>query len=131
LALLVDTGCSEAEALDTGQDLVGGLDPAKGLGLGIVALDEEADVALEIGHGSVGTAPDLLFGQQGEPTLDLVDPGRGGRGKVDVIVGPLSQPVPNELCLVGRRVVQDEMDELCLVTRTAVGSGCDGIGDAA
>ena len=96
---LVGGNSSQAEAFDAGQDLVGGLDPAKRLGLGVGLLDEPADVTFEFGHGLVNATSDLLFGQQGEPPLDLVDPGRRGRGEVDVIPGPLGQPVADELVL--------------------------------
>ena len=53
MAVRLASGCSQAEALDAGQDVVGGLDPAERLGLGVGALDEQADVALEISDGSV------------------------------------------------------------------------------
>jgi hypothetical protein len=34
-----------AEALDSGEDVVGGVGPAEGLGIGIVGVDEGDDVA--------------------------------------------------------------------------------------
>ena len=36
--------------------------------------DEGLDVALEVPDGVVNAAPDLFFGEQAEPSFDLVDP---------------------------------------------------------
>jgi hypothetical protein len=65
---------SEAEAFDVGEDVVGRLDPAEGLGFGVGGIDEGADVVLEIGDGAVNPAAERAVGQQAEPALDLVDP---------------------------------------------------------
>jgi hypothetical protein len=98
-----------AEALDGGEDVVGGLGPAEGPGIGVVGVDESADVVLKLLRGCVDAAPDLLVGDQGEEALDLVDPGRTGRREVDVPARPLGQPVPDRLGLVGGIVVHHQM----------------------
>ena len=55
------------------------------------------------------SAPDLLSVSGANQRSTWLIPGGRGRGEVDVIAGPLGQPVPNELRFVGRRVVQHEM----------------------
>jgi hypothetical protein len=58
----------------------------------------------------VGTAADLLVGQEAEPPLDLVDPGGAGRGEVHVEAWVLGQPGPDRGRLVGAVVVADQVD---------------------
>ena len=108
-----------AAALDGGEDVVGGLGPAEGLGIGVVRIDEGTDIMLELLGGPVDAAPELLFGEQGEEALDLIEPsiaarsirrhrhaghrparGRAGRGEVDVPTRRLGQPVADRLGLV-------------------------------
>jgi hypothetical protein len=67
---------SDAEALDRGEDVIGELGPAEGLGVGVVGVDEGADGGFELGGGTVDAAPDLFVGQEGEEALDLIDPRR-------------------------------------------------------
>ena len=68
-------GVSDAEALDTGEDVVGGLGPAEGLGIGIVVIDEVTDGVLKGRDATVDATPDLTFGEEREEALDLVQPG--------------------------------------------------------
>ena len=63
-----------AEALDGGQDIVGALDPAEGFWVGVASLDIGLDRCFEFGRGAMSAAFDLLFGQEREEPLDLVDP---------------------------------------------------------
>ena len=74
------------EPLDGGEDIVGGLRPAEGFWVGVVRVDEGADVAFERLGRAVDAAADLLVGQHGEEPLDLVDPGCTGGREVDVPV---------------------------------------------
>ena len=62
--------------MDGCEDFVGGFGPSEGFRIGIVGIDEGADICLELLGGSMHTAPDLLVGDQSEKTLDLIDPGR-------------------------------------------------------
>jgi hypothetical protein len=55
-------------------------------------------------------APDLPLGDLGEPPLHQVEPTRPGGREVQVIAGPLRQPAPDQLSLVGSVVVEDEMN---------------------
>ena len=98
-----------AEALDGGEDVVGGFGPAEGLGMGIVRVDEGADVVFELPGGAMHAAPELLLREQGEEALDLIEPGCAGRGEVDVPTRPLGQPVADGLGLVGDVIAQDPM----------------------
>src|SRR6476660_3661110 len=51
----------------------------------------------------------MLFGQQGEEALDLVDPGRRCRREVLMPAGALGEPVADRLRLVARCVVHDDV----------------------
>src|SRR5262245_5734336 len=80
-----------AEALDGGEDVVGGLDPAEGTRIGVAGVDEGLNGHHKFADRSVGAALDLFFRQERKETLDLVDPGGGGRREVGVPVGPLRE----------------------------------------
>jgi len=67
--------CAAAEALDGCQDVIGGFCPAERLGRGISDFDIGRDRDLQLGDGSMRAAFDLLFGQEREEALDLIDPG--------------------------------------------------------
>ena len=89
-----------AEPSDRCEDVVGSLGPAEGLGIGVAGIDIGADGRLQLFGRPVSAAFDLLFGQQREEALDLVDPGRGGRGEVGMPVRTLGEPVADQLGLV-------------------------------
>ena len=101
--------CSEAEALDGGEDIVCELGPAKWLGVGILGVDECADVGLELCGGAMDAAPDLFFGEIGEEALDLIDPGCAGGRDVDVSARALGEPVADRLGFVGGVVVHHQV----------------------
>ena len=58
---------------------------------------------------SMHAASQLLCGQLGEPALNEFEPGRVGRGEVDVEPRPLGEPGPDDQRLVGRVVVHDDV----------------------
>ena len=99
-----------AEAFDGSQNLVCGLGPFEGLRVSVVHVDEGADVGFELPDGSVNTSPDLLSGEFSKPALDLIDPRRGSRRKMDMIVRPAGEPRFDLGCLVGGVVVHDDMN---------------------
>lgn len=99
-----------AEPLDRGEDVVGSLGPAERLWVGVVSVDEGADVAFEGLGRAVDTAADLLIGEHGEEPFDLIDPGCAGRREVSVPARTFGQPVADRLGLVGGIVVHDELD---------------------
>ena len=55
-------------------------------------------------------ASQLLFGQQSEEALDLVQPGGTGRREMDVPARMTSKPFADRWGLVGRIVVHHQMD---------------------
>ncbi len=61
-----------AEALDCREDVVGGLDPSKGLGIGVAGVDVGGDVRFQLSDGAVRAAPDLIVREQTEEALDLI-----------------------------------------------------------
>ena len=65
---------SLAESFDGSQDVVGGFGPAEWLGIGVAGSDIAVDGGFELSRRAMGAALDLLFGQQREEALDLVDP---------------------------------------------------------
>src|SRR5439155_8991260 len=83
---------SQTKAGDVGEDLVGCLDPHKGRRSLVVERQVEPDGVLQGSPAAVSSASQLLLGEQGEPTLDLVDPrGVGGR-EVKLEAGVAEQP---------------------------------------
>jgi hypothetical protein len=62
-------GVVDAESLDGGEDVIGGLGPAEGLGIGVVLVDEGLDAGLQLGDAAMDAY--LAFGEQGEEPLDL------------------------------------------------------------
>src|ERR1022692_3287058 len=77
------------------EDLISGLGPGEGPGVLVPGADPRLDVVLQGFDGGVDTAADELVGQQAEPALDLVDPGRSGRGEVDVEARVPAKPRPD------------------------------------
>jgi hypothetical protein len=73
-----------AQAFDLGEDRFCDSGPHEGSGMLIVMLDERVDLALQVSHRIERAARDGLIGDQREPTLNLVEPGRVGRGEVQV-----------------------------------------------
>src|SRR5688500_7867891 len=84
--------------------------PLDRLGVAIVMADVAADLASEIGDGGEDAAGNDVTLDLGEPELDLVEPGRVGRSEVKTDVGVMSEEVANALRLMGREVVDDDVD---------------------
>ena len=74
------------------EDLVCGLGPHEGLWVVVPGVDPVPDVVLQCLDAVVGAAADQLVGEQAEPAFDLVEPGRAGRGEVQVEAGVAGQP---------------------------------------
>ncbi len=91
-----------------------GFGPDEGLGVFIVGLDEMVDVLAQLGDGGErGAAQGLTF-QDGEPDLDLIEPGRPGRGEVEMYVLVSREPAV-VLGLVGVEVVKHDVDLLARI----------------
>ena len=78
------------------------LGPDKGRGVGVVGLDESIDVLPELVDGCEGSAAERLTGEDGEPDLDLVEPGGAGWREVEVDIGMSREPCPSFLLWVLR-----------------------------
>src|SRR6516164_5712351 len=74
----LDLSIGSAEAFDGSEDVIGGLGPFEGLGIGVVMTDEVHDVGAQSLDAAIDAAPDLLVGDEGEEALDLIEPGRAG-----------------------------------------------------
>jgi hypothetical protein len=90
-----------AEAFDGGEDFVGEFCPSMRLWIFIVPLDEGSDIFFQLLRRSMDVATDLLAGEFSKPALDLINPRRRCRGKMNVITRPLRQPVFDDGGFVG------------------------------
>lgn len=87
-------GDPSAEAGEGVEDFLGGLGPDERRGVLVPVLDPAADVGFECLDVLVCASADQLVGQKAEPPLDLVDPGRAGRGEVQMETGVFGLWVP-------------------------------------
>ena len=92
------------------KDGIGGLGPDERFRVVVVGLDEGGDVRLQCLDAAVNATLDLLVGKQREPAFDLVQPGRAGRGEVQVIARVTGQPSADRRGLVGGIVVEHQVD---------------------
>jgi len=77
-----------------------------------VRADVVHELALEVGGRAEDAAVDEVTLDLAEPKLDLVEPGGVGGSEVQADVGVKLQELLHSLCLVGREVVQDDVDLL-------------------
>lgn len=82
----------------------------KGLGSASWGVEEEQDRGVQLAQAAIGAAPDLFFGEDREPALDLVDRGRIGGCEVEMEARAPDQPAVDQGRLVGAVVVEHEMD---------------------
>ena len=79
--------------------------PDEGFWVFVVVLDEAADGVFQFVGGSMHSSAELLFGQQGKPAFNKVEPAcRCGR-EMQVEAWSFHQPVANQLRFVGAVVV--------------------------
>ena len=89
----------DSAAADFGQNGLCGGGPNEGFGLVVVDLHVLLDSGDQVRYGVEGPSSDGLVGQLAEPSLDQVQPGRGGRGEVQVEPGCLASQIFTFLCL--------------------------------
>ena len=65
--LFSDFDCSEAEALDGAEDVIGGFGPFEGFGVLVCRVDVVEDGALQLLGGAMDAAPDLLAAARLKP----------------------------------------------------------------
>src|SRR3972149_10857805 len=73
---------SPTKSSDRREDLIGALGPDERLRLGVRVGEVGTDGGLELAGAAVHAAPQLLFGERGEPALDQAEPGGARRGGV-------------------------------------------------
>ncbi|MDP2479281.1 MAG: hypothetical protein Q8W49_02105 [Candidatus Palauibacterales bacterium] len=98
------------ESLHLLEDGVGGCDPPDGVDLGVIGVDDGADLVDELADLRERPAASRFLGDNVEPDLDVIEPGGVGRREVDVIARPSSEPRLDLDVLVTCIVVDDEMD---------------------
>src|SRR5665811_2069619 len=76
-----------------GEDLVGGLDPGEGCAARVPLAGEAFDGGAQGTDALEAAPPDGLAGEDPEPRLDLVHPGRRGGGGVEREAPVTAQPV--------------------------------------
>ena len=69
------------------------------------------DGLLQLGDTYENAATDACSGDLGKEALDHVEPGRRGRGEVDVEAWVFFQPPFDRWCLVGGVVVDDQVND--------------------
>jgi len=81
----------------------------KGLGSSFQVSIQAFDVFFEGLDAFVDAAAQKLVGEEAEPAFDPVDPGRAGRGEVQMEARVLGQPVVDRWCFVGGEVVAHQV----------------------
>ncbi len=82
---------------------------AKGPTGAVVVLDEVVDSCDQVFDASETTSVNRLLGNESEPTLLLIEPGRIGGSVVDLEAGPLCRPESYLGMLVGGVVIDDQV----------------------
>ena len=94
----------------------------------VADLQVAADGVLEFAGAAVSAAPQLFFGQRGEPALDQVEPGSARRREVQVEAWMTRQSVLDRRSLVGGVVIDDQMQLECgrhrLEKTRVIGDSC-------
>src|SRR5881394_1851089 len=103
-----------------------GVFPLDRAGMGRVGIDVAAKFASQVGDGSENaTGNDLTF-DLSEPDLDLVQPGRIGRGEVKLHARMLCEELSNRLRFMSGEVVENDMNLLAAGTRLRLHPGKQG-----
>lgn len=125
-----------------GEDLVGGLGPGEWVVALVPAVDEGADLGVEVLDGGEDSSADGRTVDDGEEDLDHVEPGGAGGGEVDVDARVGLQPGAHLEGLVGCVVVHHQVqlvvgvgardlaqeDEQLGTAVTGLAGGCDAAG---
>jgi hypothetical protein len=76
----------------------------------VVAVDVSTNLASQVGNGGEGAARQQVSLDLRKPEFDLVEPGRIGRGEVQMYVRVLEQEGAHGLRLMGREIVRDDVN---------------------
>ena len=107
--LLVHRVQRKVSALGFGEDAGGGGCPAIGFGMPVAMIEAGRDGTFQIGNAAEHAAPDLIFGEVAEESLDQIEPGCTGRREVQMEARMLGQLGVDLGVLVGGVVVDDQM----------------------
>ena len=110
-------GC--ASAIDPEDDVMGGLCPDKGLGVGVVVGNVVVDGGGEFGDTFEDPATETLGGDFSEPPLDKIEPRRRSGNKMQVKAGMPGEPGLDPWMLVRRIIIGDAV-KIELVRRCPV-----------
>src|SRR5205085_1131734 len=89
-----------ADLLNLAEDQVGVLGPDERPGVGVVGGQILLDGPLQLLHTLERPSPDAPLGDLGEEPLDLVEPGRTGRGEVHDVLRVPGEPLLDHRVLV-------------------------------
>ena len=92
------------------EDVLGRCGPDEGLGAFVMFGEVFVDRDLQVREAFEDAAPDALAGDLGEEALDHVQPGRRGRGEMEMEAWMPLQPGDDLGMLVGAIVVHDQME---------------------
>jgi len=101
--------------MDFGEDVVGTGGPAVRFGVGIATIKVVQDGLFQFMDAAEDAAANPFLGEVAEEALDQVEPGSRGGREVQMEARMLAQPGGHVGMLVGRIVVDDEMDRQGLV----------------
>lgn len=96
--------------MNLGEDGFSGSRPCVGFGIGVVGVEICLDAGDQLRDAAEDSAAQVFLGQVTKPAFDLVEPGRRGRGEMQVKPLVPLQPSLDLGVLVGAVVVQDQMD---------------------
>src|ERR1035437_4011096 len=75
----------------------------------VIVFEESADGVFQFAGAAVNPAAQLLFGEQGEPALDQVEPGAAGGSEVQMEARMAQQPALDGRGLVGAVIIEDQV----------------------
>lgn len=101
---------SFTKSMDLVEDRIGSGCPDKGCRVAVSPLHEAVDLGDEVSNTAKCSASNSLLGDDVEPDLDLVEPGRIGRRVMDRESGSGGKPASHFGMFVRPVVVGDEMD---------------------
>src|SRR6266487_35262 len=84
--------------------------PFDRFGCSVVMADVAHELPREIAHGGEDAAGDHVSLDPSEPVLDLIEPGRIGRGEVQMDIRMVGEEFADALGLMGGKVVEDDVD---------------------
>src|SRR3972149_10105079 len=90
--LVLCPGNTLTKSLEFGEDGIRGGGPGERPGVGVVVMNEAFDMGHQFPDTAEGSAADRFLGDDVEPDFHLIEPGRIGRGEVQVVTAPDGQP---------------------------------------